>query len=182
MAKVTLYGQLAKQFGKTFELAVHSPAEAVRALMVNFKRFEETLKKGEYRVLVDETDLSESDLQGSVKPEQHIRIIPVVSGAKGGLFKIIAGVALIAAAMFVPGLQGLAAYAIGGLGGALVMGGMASMLTPTTNTGEQRQAKRIENKYFSSPENTEVQGEAVGLVYGRFRTGSNVISSGIVVE
>lgn len=181
MAKVSLYGRLAKQFGKTYNLAVHSPAEAVRALMVNFKGFEAALKEGDYKVMVGRVSLGEGDLQTSVN-DQHIRIIPVVAGAKGGLFKIVAGVALIAAAVFVPGLQGLAAYAVGGLGGALVMSGMASMLTPSTNTGDQRQARRIENRYFSSPENTEVQGEAVGLVYGRFRTGSNVISSGVVVE
>lgn len=182
MAKVSLYGHLAQEFGSTFQLNVKSPKEAIRALIANFPSFKTSLAPGEYYVMVDDLPTDESGLSFPVGARQHIKIVPAVSGAKRGLFSVIAGIALIAAAVFVPGLQGLAAYAVGGLGGALVMSGMASMLTPTPNKAEQGQAVKIENKYFSAPANTEAQGNPVPLAYGEVMTGSRVISSGLLVE
>ena len=63
---------------------------------------------------------------------EEIILAPVVQGA-GGFGKIILGVLLIAVAIFVPAaVFGLTSMlAVGVVGGALVLGGIAELMTPT---------------------------------------------------
>ena len=183
MATVTLYGHLAREFGPKFELDVHSPAEAIRALIANFPAFKKHFEPSYYHILVDDLPQDLEDFGRVSGSSQHIKIVPAIAGSKSGVLQAIAGVALIAAAVFVPGLQGLAAYAVGGLGVAMASSGLASMLTPTpvVNDGSTA-ANRIENKYFSGAVNTEAQGRAIPIVIGEFLVGSLVVSSSTVVE
>lgn len=183
MATVKLYGHLGARFGSEFTFDITRPSEAVRALMANFPAFEAALRPGVYEVVVDGVPIGEEQLNDPLGPARVIKIVPVVEGAGGQLSTII-GVALIAVALVVPGLQPLAAYAIGGLGAALTIGGLTSMLTPMPNNdnGNRREANRSDNRYFSSQVNTEAQGRAIPIVYGQFKVGSLVASSGTVIE
>jgi predicted phage tail protein len=44
MKKIQLLGELGKKFGKSFKMDVKNPAEAVRALCVNFPEFRKELR------------------------------------------------------------------------------------------------------------------------------------------
>jgi predicted phage tail protein len=82
-------------------------------------------------------------------------------------------------------LGGAAATAIGGIGAALVLGGIAQALSPTpaiSSLERGREAARLESFSFSGIVNTSQQGLPVPIAYGRVFTGSGVISSALDVD
>lgn len=157
--EVRLYGPLAKFIGQRKFLAeISSAGEAIRMLLANFPGLERHMADQHYKVIVDnyESDLDEIHYPAS----QVIKIVPVLGGAGGGAGKILAGVALVAAAIVlgpvaggflglgaglsgtaggvaVSGLiGGAAATAIGSIGVALVLGGVSQLLSPTPQLGQ----------------------------------------------
>ena len=150
--EVKVYGPLAKFVGQRRFLAEISTAgEAVRMLLANFPGLERHMADQHYKVIVDGYD---SDLEELHHPaSQTIKIVPVLGGAGGGAGKIIAGVALIAAAIvFAPAAAGFmgaglgatagtftlgaaASVAIGSIGASLVLGGVSQLLSPTPQIG-----------------------------------------------
>ena len=128
-------------------------------------------------------------------------LAPIPTG-RGGVGKIIAGVALVAFSIFVPAigaagapwLFGLTNFtAIGVLGGAMILGGVADLLTPTpkmTNVagggggfsgtgatgGRSREDQRKSFTFDKSNANTQ-QGEVVPVLYGERIIGSTPILS-----
>jgi len=125
--EVKLYGALAKFVGQRRFLAeVSSAGEAMRMLLANFPGLEQHMADQYYKVIVDnyESDLNEINHPVS----QTIQIVPVLGGAGGGVGKVVAGIALIAAAIvFAP--AGAAVLGIGGIGGGLGAAGAAGFLT-----------------------------------------------------
>lgn len=148
MRLVKVYGQLAKRLGqRVFRADVASPAEAVRFLCANFPGLDQWFIDSEqdgvaYRVKASKTSISEDDLNLSCNSAATISITPVLAGAGGGVGKAIAGVALIAASIFLgpvgfaaaglgaPLIGGVAATAVGAVGASLLFGGVAQMITP----------------------------------------------------
>ena len=122
---------------------------------------------------------------------EAISIIPVIGGAGGGVGQILAGIALVALAIFVPGLglglAGSLVTKVGLLGGALILGGVSQLLTPTptiaqssTNSGTLETELDPQKSYsFSGVQNTSRQGVPVPIIYGETICGSVVISAGI---
>lgn len=188
LREIRLYGQLAKFIGKRVLCAdVASAAEAVRFLVANWPELEKHMADQHYRVTLGERDL---ELQEIHEPagQQVIKIVPVVAGA-GTVGRIIAGVALVALAFLGPAGALGAAFAknallfqvLGGIGASLVLGGVASLLTPTPTlpTGSDSPNDPRKNYSFSSIQNTSRQGTPVPVVYGETIVGSVVISAGI---
>lgn len=153
--EVKLYGPLAKFIGQRKFLAeISSAGEAIRMLLANFPGLERHMADQHYKVIVDnyESDLEEIHYPAS----QVIKIVPVLGGAGGGTGKILAGVALVAAAIVLGpaagGFLGLGAglgstagagivsagvaTAIGSIGVALVLGGVSQLLSPTPQIGQ----------------------------------------------
>jgi predicted phage tail protein len=153
--EVRLYGPLAKFIGQRKFLAeISSAGEAIRMLLANFPGLERHMADQHYKVIVDnyESDLDEIHYPAS----QVIKIVPVLGGAGSGAGKILAGVALVAAAIVlgpaVGGFLGLGAglgsaagagivsagvaTAIGSIGVALVLGGVSQLLSPTPQLGQ----------------------------------------------
>ena len=180
---IRLRGELGKRFGRIHKLAVDTPAEAIRALIVNNPSIKDFLIESDargvgYRCTADGTDIDQNEMETPLS--RSFSITPVVSGA-GSILKIIAGAVLIGLAvgafgMFAPFAGSLVA---GMLGGALVLSGVAGLLAPTP-TAQQGQAN--DNKYFDGPQQTVQQGTVVPVGYGRLIIGSKVISAGITVE
>jgi predicted phage tail protein len=159
--EVKVYGPLAKFVGQRRFLAeINSAGEAVRMLLANFPGLERHMADQHYKVIVDGYD---SDLDELHNPaSQTIKIVPVLGGAGGGVGKILAGVALIAAAIVIGpaagGFLGLGAglggatgagaalsmglvggafaTAVGAVGAALVLGGVSQLLSPTPQIGQ----------------------------------------------
>ena len=196
LRKVRLYGQLAKFVGRTvLEADLSTTAEVVRMLIANFPALEEHMADQHYKVLVGERALTLDELHFPVGQEE-IKIVPVVVGAGGGTGQILAGVALVAAAIiFAPaaggflgiaGAGGLTAgvsTAIGTLGLGLALSGVATLLTPTPAIPQgpdtEQDPRKSQSYSFSGVQNTSRGGTPVPIVYGKTLTGSVVISAGI---
>lgn len=203
LREIRVYGQLAKLLGRRkFMAAVDSAAEAIRFLIANFPQVERHMcEEGRhYKVIVGDHPIGLDELHGPAG-SNAIQIIPVVGGAGGrgmAIGQIILGVALVAAAIFIPGLglglAGSVVTKVGLLGGALILGGTAQLLTPTptlaaasvgasgysgyqgtTNTEMDPQ----KSYSFSGIQNTSRAGTPLPLAFGEIITGSIVISAGI---
>lgn len=183
LTKVILDGPLGKQFGKVWELAVNSPAQALRLIDANkpgvFTWIRSNLEKyAAYRVLVEYEDGRKEDLDNDTfvleRKAKTIRFVPVTQGA-GNTFKIVVGVILIIVGCVVPGAQGLI-Y----VGAALVLGGIAGMLAPKPDAMKDKETKN--SYYFDGPTNTTTQGVPVQLTYGRCLVGSHTISAAVTVD
>lgn len=188
MKTVKLLGELGKEFGKSFKLDVSNPAEAVRALCVNFPAFKQHLidsgDKGiAYRVIVGKQDQGVDDLHNP-SGKEVIKFVPVLQGAGGnGIFQTILGVALVALA-FTPFGAPYSSYLIP-MGASLILGGVVQMLSPVPNLSAQDANNNPDNKpsyTFNGAVNTSAQGYPVPIGYGRMMVGSAVISGGISVE
>ena len=203
LRKVRLYGQLAEFVGrKVIEADLSSVAEAVRMLIANFPELDRHMADQHYRVLVGDGALTLDDLHNPVGQEE-IKIVPVIIGA-GGAGKILAGAALIGLSLAFPGgglfggtvfgfLGGPAASAgiltavgtgISYVGAALVLGGVAQLISPTPEIPQGPDTVQDPRKSFSfsGVQNTSRGGTPVPIVYGKTLTGSVVISAGIDTE
>lgn len=192
LRKIRLYGQLAKFIGKRVLYAdVATAAEAVRFLVTNWPELEKHMADQHYRVTVGSEDITLDELHYPAG-QQEIKIVPVVAGA-GATGRILAGIALVALAIAIPGIGGGVAatifgtqfsavsLAIGSIGLSLVVGGVAQLLTPTPKmpTGDDSEQDPRKSYSFSGVQNTSRQGTPVPIVYGETIVGSIVISAGI---
>ena len=186
---IKLNGHLGKKFVKSCKLAVSSPEEAIKALSVNIKGFKEYLTKHSspgYHIFTDKRDLAEDELNYNVSSDV-IKIVPVTVGS-GGFFKIVIGIAMIVAAIYMPYLAigmtefGLAAAsALSAVGYSLVMSGISQVLfaPPKAKSFNSDKPENSPSYVFNGPVNTIAQGNPVGLCYGKVRVGSQVISAGL---
>jgi predicted phage tail protein len=180
LRKIKLYGRLAKFIGKrVLRAEVATTAEAVRFLLANWPQLEGHMSNQHYRVSVGNYELTEDEL-GHPIGQQEIKFVPVVSGA-GATGRIIAGIALVAVGLFVPGIGALGVQLLVGVGASLVLGGVAELLTPTPKIpqGPDSQDDPRKSYSFSSIQNTSRAGTPVPIVYGRCIVGSVVVSGGI---
>jgi predicted phage tail protein len=235
MKVVKVYGALRKKLGQCrFEFDVETPAQAIKALCVNFRGLEKWLLDSEqdgvsYRVTIGKEKITQESTSHLVLPwseKEVFSITPVIVGAGGGTGQILAGVGLVALAILaapvgggflglgagafgssgtaaVGGIVGLggslgtaasgfvlgsaASIAIGSIGAALLVGGIAQAISPSpvqsTSVLERgREAAKLESFTFSGIVNTAKQGLPVPIVYGRAYVGSAVLSSGLDVD
>ena len=125
MKVVKVYGALRKYLGQCrFQFEADTPAQAIKALCVNFPGLDKWLLDSEqdgvaYRVSIGKEKVTEEDLSPLVMPwseRQVFSITPVIAGA-GGVGKIFAGIGLIALAIVAGpaagGFLGLGASAFG---------------------------------------------------------------------
>ena len=195
LRKIKLYGELAKFLGqKTFEAEVHSAAQAIRFLVVNFPQLEKHMADRYYKVNVGNWELTQEEL---VYPngQEDIKIVPVVGGSGGNFGKILMGAALIGAAFFVPnglvfkeGISTGFGFAQAGklakglvyLGASLALQGVSEMLFPLPKPKEFKSEQDPQLSFsFSGTQNTSRAGTPVPIVYGEIVTGSVVISGAI---
>ena len=120
LKQVTLYGELAQNYKRSWSLDINSPSEAMQALAANnpgFRQFVSTShERGVgYKVMVGKTYLEKQEEIYDPIGKQEIKIVPVVLGAKkGGLGKVILGIGLMVAAPWL--VSSIAAT--GAIGGA----------------------------------------------------------------
>ena len=210
MKVVKVYGALRKRLGQCrFELEAATPAQAIKALCVNFPGLDKWLIDSEkdgvgYRVTVSKEKATEQDVSPLIVPwseKDVFSITPVIAGAGRGLGQILAGIALVAVAVaapgvgliaakggfaVVPGATGLAAglaAAAGNIGIGLVFMGIAQTLSPQPSLDSTLdESAQLESFSFSNVVNTSKQGLPVPIAYGRVFVGSAIISSGLDVD
>jgi|TARA_B100000085_G_scaffold283385_1_gene313940 predicted phage tail protein len=112
MKVVKVYGALRKRLGQCrFEFDVTTPAQAIKALCVNFPGLEKWLIDSErdgvgYRVAVSKEKVTETNLAPLLMPfsdREVFSITPVIAGAGRGSGAIFLGAALIGASFLFPG-------------------------------------------------------------------------------
>lgn len=199
MKTIRLYGHLGATFGRVFRLDVASPAEAVRALLLQLPGFRDAVLSSEgaggYRVFAGSDNRDLDTMCHPCSDRESIKIIPVVCGAGKSLGQIILGAALIgfgiwtggaslafSAAWSAGGMQ-LAGYFATSIGVSLVLGGISQMLvgTPTAPSSVERPDNKP-SYAFDGAVNTAAQGNPVSVCYGQLIVGSQVGSAGMSVE
>jgi predicted phage tail protein len=166
MKVVKVYGTLRKLLGGRcrFEFEVDTPAQALKALCVNFPGLDRWLMDREaegtgFRVTVGRDAITQESPEALVLPwseREVFSITPVICGAGQGVGRIFAGIGLIALSFLLPGaglfgatsLFGATAAtagtagvlttlgtAISGIGASLILGGVAQMISPQQNMG-----------------------------------------------
>ena len=205
MKVVKVYGALRKKLGQCrFEFHADTPAQALKALCVNFPGLDKWLIDSEtsgmgFRVTRGREAITNDSIEGLVLPwseREVFSITPVITGA-GNAGRIFARIGLVALAILLPGIGGGVAatifgtafssvsLAIGSIGASLILGGVASMISPQPTMGNLtsgRESARLESFTFSGIVNTSKQGMPVPIAYGRLFVGSAVISSGLDVN
>jgi len=200
LRKVKLYGELADFVGhKELDAVINSTADAIRFLTSNFQGLESHMNQRYYKVLIDDYEIGEKDIQNPIG-KSDISIVPVIVGAGGGrgTGKILLGAALIGASFIsfggagglgmafgkapVFGLHkvGMISKGLAGVGAALTLSGVSDMLFPLPELPDfsNEEDPRISFS-FSGVQNTSRAGTSHPIAYGEIVTGSVVISAGI---
>jgi len=193
---VKVYGALRKRLGQCrFEFDVATPAQAIKALCVNFPGLDKWLIDSEkdgvgYRVAIGREKVTEENVAPLLMPfsdREVFSITPVVAGAGRGAGQIFAGLGIIAASVFIPGLglglSGALVTKVGLFGGALLLGGIAQAISPQPELNSTLdESVQLESFTFSNVINTSRQGMPCPIAYGRVFVGSAVLSSGLDVD
>ncbi len=185
---VRLYGKLGTRFGRRFELAVASPAEAIQALCVLLKGFRRELLESKdkgiaYAVFAGKRNLAKEELE--LPPgRDEIRIAPILVGSKrGGILQTIIGAVLVVVGAVVSYFGGGLGAPLMKFGAVMMLGGVIQMLSPQPSGLSARDSPENGASYnFNGPVNTSAQGNPVPLLYGELEVGSAVISGGIFAE
>ena len=202
MKVVKVYGALRELLGQCrFELNVSTPAQAFKALLINFPQLERFILDSEkdgvaYRMMVGRQHINEdnvADLGLPLGEQEVFSIAPVIAGA-GAVGRIALGVGLIAAAVLVPGLGlslgsvtafgttfGVVSAGIGAVGAGLLLTGVSQLISPTPEPYSRKEQEQLESFTFSGIVNVARQGIPVPVVLGRAYAGSVVVSSGLDV-
>ena len=201
MVTIRLLGEAARRFGRRFQLAVKTPAEAVRALCVQMPDLRQYLMDSgdngiAWRVVTDRAEgLTEEQLMWPMSKRLVLAPIPTGRGG-GGVGSIIAGVALIAFSLLLPGvgaaIGGATMTKIGLLGVAFLFGGVAQLLTPTptmpgATTGAtlsgRSESDQLKSFTFDKSNANTKQGEVVPVLYGERLVGTlPVLSFGLELQ
>ena len=187
MVNVRFYGSL-KQFGSEFRLDCQTTAEIVQALTSQIPKLRQFIQQGLFTVRVGrdyfDNRYLEQGLSHKLKDDATVHFTPVLKGSKrGGLFGVIAGVAIIAGAIALGPLAGIistnAAWIVGSVGASLLLGGVAQMLTKMPEMKMGTEKEKTQSTAFSNLSNMTAQGKPMPLAYGRMRVGSLIISQGV---
>lgn len=185
LTKVILDGPLGTRFGKEWDLAVSTPAQALQIIEANEPGLgiwirQNSAKYANYRVtLIDgagkKIRLDDSTFELERSQPAVIRFTPVTAGASAGL-RVVVGVALMISAIW---LGPPAFYA----GASMALGGLIEILSPRpkAETGTSSD-EGINSYYFNGASNTTTQGNPVPLIYGRCLVGSQAVSSAITID
>ena len=178
---IRLLGAAGRKFGREFKLAVKSPSEAFRALCVLCPGLrawvlEQHTKGVAWRVITKDRKGVSAEQLDMETGNDIITFSPIIRGAGGvfdsGVFQIVLGVALIAAAIIIPFGAVNGGLGLGLLGGSLVLGGVAQLITPTpvtprqAETGEQS-LEELNSALFTRAGGNGDQAEVVPVLYGR---------------
>lgn len=197
MRTIRVFGPL-RQFIKdndkgVIKMCVQTPGEAIKALCTVLPGFEKFMLTSKARGLTfaifsGKQNIGRDEL--GFNGTNEIRIVPVIIGSKkAGMFQTILGAVLVVVGAFGMSPWGQAfggaswgPYALQA-GGAMMIGGVAQMLSPMQAGLGRRESPENKPSYaFGGPVNTIAQGNPVPIAYGKRRIGGAIISAGIYAE
>lgn len=191
MNTIRLYGALGKEFGQEHRFQIASPGEALQALAANFPRFINMLRHGFFRVVIGKSAskgfaLDEDTILTRPLGDETLHIVPVMQGRKNGLGKVLAGVLLIGLALsglplMATGIGASGTLTVGSIMGQVGMGlaltGVASLLAPELDGGDQEKSFTL-----TGPQNTTREGGIIPIAYGEVWTGGTMIGGSLNVQ
>lgn len=185
---IKLSGSMAQRFGRTHRRALTSASEVFRALSNTINGFDAYLREArakglDFVIFRDRRNIGHEEFE-LLGPGDELRIIPVIRGSKrAGVFQALLGTALVAAAIWMPGVSIAASNLMFSVGAAMAVGGVVQMLSPQVSGLRMRQEPDNKPSYaFGGPVNTTASGNPVPLLYGRREIGGAIISAGIYAE
>lgn len=180
---VYLAGELGKKFGRHFRLVCPTAAHALRLIGLARPDFKAHMLLSaaaglNFHVISDKRSRTEEQLP--LPSGKRLIISHEVAGAKGALgsaLEVVAGVALVALAVWNPlGWTSAAALAglhtAGAIGVSLVLAGITALISP-------QPPGSTASYYFNGASNTVTQGQPVPVVYGEMLIGGLPISSSL---
>ena len=181
---IKLHGILGKKFGKFFKLDVQTAREATHAIACQNKEFKRFMLESDklglkFAVFLGRKNITENDID-NVTDTDVIHIVPRIVGSGGSTFnwlQVVAGAVLIGVGV-VMGFN----PALIGAGAGLLMGGVAGLLMPKVDMGNQDPDGNKANKGFGSAVTTVSQGNPVPILYGEREIGGFYASGGIYAE
>jgi Phage-related protein, tail component len=194
MNTIHLYGSLGREFGTGFKFSITTLSEAIEALRANFPSFFDFIRNKHFRLVVGKSErkgleLEEAMLPGFKLGKQDLHIVPVTKGSKrGGLGKIITGIALIGLSMVTGGAVGAAmgtslwgGTTVGSLAGSIGVGmaltGVASLIAPEMSAPDDKKSFAM-----SGPQVTTREGSIVPIAYGEVITGGVLINGSLSIN
>ncbi|MDK1255909.1 tail assembly protein [Cronobacter malonaticus] len=185
---IKLSGSMAQRFGRTHRRALTSASEVFRALSNTIDGFDAYLREArakglDFVIFRDRRNIGHEEFE-LLGPGDELRIIPVIRGSKrAGVFQALLGTALVAAAIWMPGVSIAASNLMFSVGAAMAVGGVVQMLSPQVSGLRMRQDPDNKPSYaFGGPVNTTASGNPVPLLYGQREIGGAIISAGIYAE
>ncbi|EDQ4253025.1 tail assembly protein [Salmonella enterica subsp. enterica] len=185
---IKLSGSMAQRFGRTHRRALTSASEVFRALSNTIDGFDAYLREArakglDFVIFRDRRNIGHEEFE-LLGPGDELRIIPVIRGSKrAGVFQALLGTALVAAAIWMPGVSIAASNIMFPVGAAMAVGGVVQMLSPQVSGLRMRQEPDNKPSYaFGGPVNTTASGNPVPLLYGQREIGGAIISAGVYTE
>lgn len=180
---VKFYGYLRK-FGNDFKLVdVANSSEALNALYCQINGLRKAIQTHRFfKVKLGKRYFTMPTIRDDVMQEvadgDILHVIPVIGGS-GGAVQFVVG-ATLAVVGYAFGWTGIGAV-VGTMGVALMVGGVAQMLTktPTPDNPNRNEVQKKQSTSFSNLQNLVAQGRPVPLAYGRILVGSLVIGKGL---
>jgi predicted phage tail protein len=170
---IKLSGSMAQRFGRTHRRALTSASEVFRALSNTIDGFDAYLREArakglDFVIFRDRRNIGHEEFE-LLGPGDELRIIPVIRGSKrAGVFQALLGTALVAAAIWMPGVSIAASNLMFSVGAAMAVGGVVQMLSPQVSGLRMRQEPDNKPSYaFGGPVNTTASGNPVPLLYGQ---------------
>jgi len=185
---IKLSGSMAQRFGRTHHRALTSASEVFRALSNTIDGFDAYLREArakglDFVIFRDRRNIGHEEFE-LLGPGDELRIIPVIRGSKrAGVFQALLGTALVAAAIWMPGVSIAASNLMFSVRAAMAVGGVVQMLSPQVAGLRMRQDPDNKPSYaFGGPVNTTASGNPVPLLYGQREIGGAIISAGVYAE
>lgn len=183
LVNVRLMGVMGENFGYHHQYEVSNARDIFKALAANFANFRQFICGSEdagiaYQVLLDGVE-SDKDNLCKAKAPIFMVITPVVVGA-GWVGKVLAGIAILAVAAFVPfsiGLLGAGVISGASIGAALLLSGISQALAE----GDKKTSSRDQSTAIGQTATT-IQGSPIAVCYGRVFVTGKIISAGSTVS
>ncbi|SPA17263.1 tail assembly protein [Cupriavidus taiwanensis] len=172
----------------TFACDAKSPAEGLRAYVVNYPLAFAWIVRQNFAVYDERHNLSENEVFGPCPHDSALVYVPAIGGG-GPLVLIAAGAAMMGGSLLIP--VGMTVFGMGvagmvaSVGLSLILSGVASLLTPkpkAPGSGSLEKPEDMPSAYFNGAVNTVEPGHPVPVGYGTMMVGSQVISAGLSAE
>lgn len=194
MHDIHLHGALGQEFGRHHRFDVDSVIDVISALRANFPKFTNALRHGFYRVVLGK-------LKGGIQLDEEaalitrlngreVHIIPVTAGHKrGGLGKVIAGIALVGLSTISGGTIGAVMGStlwsggatvgtmVGNMGVSMMLTGVATMIAPEQDAPDEKKSFTM-----TGPTSNMREGNIIPIVYGEVITGGYMIAGGLEID